>query len=218
MERIALTTTDGMTIIGNWSAVAQPHGWALLLHMMPATKESYAALADALAARDVASLAIDERGHGESTGGPDGYQRFTDAEQQAKIYDVAAAMNWLIAQGAVEARIIIVGASIGANLALQWLATHPIVPAAALLSPGLDYRGIRTEPLAESLAPTQHIFLAAGGTDDEYSTASVHRLANILANRATTRLLTSAGHGTTMFEREPACFTETVGWIVRHFQ
>ena len=37
------------------------------------------------------SLAIDLCGHGESDGGPDGYQKFSDAEHQAGIKDLEAA-------------------------------------------------------------------------------------------------------------------------------
>lgn len=212
-ESITITTQDDVRVAGHWYPVVEPKGWALLLHMMPATKESYAGLAEALQQRGIASLAIDFRGHGESQGGPNGYEGFSSVEQQAKIKDVEAAVAWLTSRGMTESRFVLVGASIGANLALQWLAAHAGVPAAVLLSPGLDYRGVRTEPLAQSLTPFQRTFLAAGGADDEYSTATVRRLAAGIGDRAVIRMFASAGHGTTMFEREPAFLAEVADWV-----
>jgi len=212
---ITLTTSDNVRIAADWYSVAQPKGWALLLHMMPATKESYVGLAEALHARGIASLAIDFRGHGASHGGPNGYTRFSDAEQQAKRLDVEAAIAWLRTQGMTEPRVVLVGASIGANLALQHLADHPTIPAVVLLSPGLEYRGVRTEPLAARVESGQRVLLAAGGTDDDYSTATVQRLAKMLGDRATVRTFASAGHGTTMFAREPQFLIEAADWIAQ---
>lgn len=214
MEAVALTTTDGVRLAGAWHPVVDPHGFALLLHMMPATKESYDALAGALAARDVASLAFDQRGHGESAGGPRGYEAFTDAEQQAKRHDVAAALAWLAARGMTEERLVLVGASIGANLALETLAAHPAVPAAVLLSPGHIYRGIETEPLARRVRVSQAVLLAAGGDDDAYATQTVVQLASILGERATVHTFASAGHGTMLLERVPGFLDAVVDWMV----
>lgn len=214
MEHITLATTDGIRLAADWYAVPQPRGWALLLHMMPATKDSYAGLAGALAERGIASLAFDQRGHGGSDGGPKGYEAFTDAQQQAKRLDVDAGIAYLGGQGMVPERLVVVGASIGANLALQYLAEHPDVPAAVLLSPGMDYRGVFLAPLAAHIAPHQRVLLAAGGSDDAYSTETVAELAEMFDDRVTLRTFTRAGHGTTMLEREPEFLREIVQWIV----
>ncbi|MBI4450292.1 alpha/beta fold hydrolase [Candidatus Uhrbacteria bacterium] len=208
-----MTTSDGVRIAGHWYPVTKQKGWALLLHMMPAAKESYGQLAEELERRDIASLAIDFRGHGESQGGQAGYVRFSDAEHQMKIHDVAAAVDWLREQGARDAATVLVGASIGANLALQYLADHGAIPAAVLLSPGLDYRGVKTEPLARRVASSQRVLLAAGGEDDDYSTETVRALAMIMGDRATTRKFANAGHGTTMFQREPTLLIDVADWI-----
>src|SRR5207245_1856203 len=101
-----------------------PHGYVLLLHMMPAVKESWQELAKALNEAGLSALAIDFRGHGESVSKSDGtrlnYKDFADEQQQAKILDVRGAMEWLRARGAQDSQIAVIGASIGANLALQY--------------------------------------------------------------------------------------------------
>jgi alpha-beta hydrolase superfamily lysophospholipase len=210
--------------------------------MMPATKESYVKLAEELQRRGVASLAIDFRGHGESDGGPNGYEQFTDVEQQAKRRDVHAATRWMYRTVAridsfqdlaksvapevndsqlFQGRFVIVGASIGANLAFDSFVNGEFgLRYAVLLSPGINYHGIVTEPTAERVAAVsyQSALLAAGGADDAYSTASVQKLAKILGDRATVRTFAQAGHGTTMFEREPIFLTEVADWIAYHCQ
>lgn len=241
-ESVAFTTQDNMRIAGHWYPVTEPKGWALLLHMMPAAKESYAALAEELQRRGIASLAIDFRGHGESQGGQAGYVRFSDTEQQAKIHDVRAAVLWIddhAEQSAtlpkeygerppanyIRPRLVVVGASIGANLALQLFEEEPGLAGVVLLSPGLDYRGVKTDVIARTIRTheardrTQQgrlspLLLAAGGVDDRYSTETVHALAQILEGRVKIRAFANAGHGTTMFKREPAFLTEVADWIV----
>src|SRR5690349_13204556 len=116
-EPILLTTSDSVRLTGAYYAADQLRGQALLLHMMPASKESWSAFAFALSARGIASLAVDFRGHGASEGGPEGYKGFSDDEHQAKRLDVEAGLAWLKAKDDVP--IVIAGASIGANLAIR---------------------------------------------------------------------------------------------------
>jgi alpha-beta hydrolase superfamily lysophospholipase len=253
-ENVLITTDDDVRIAGHFYPVAQPKGWALLLHMMPATKESYAPLATVLQDRGIASLAIDFRGHGESEGGPEGYQRFSDAEQQAKIRDVEAAHRWLQLRGQAQlatktangmdllltppehitTRLVVVGASIGANLALQKFVEHPATAGAVLLSPGLEYHGIRTEPLARELESvlrlrngrSSRVLLVAGGTErDEYSTRTVEVLGAILGSRAVTEVAgklgesrsvrVGVGHGTAVLEDSSEYLQFVADWITQ---
>jgi alpha-beta hydrolase superfamily lysophospholipase len=240
-ESVTLTTSDNIRIAGHWYPVAEPRGWALLLHMMPATKESYGNLAEELQRRNVASLAIDFRGHGESQGGPKGYERFSDVEQQAKINDVLAAMTWIedsaeksatLPKGYgehppanyIKPRTVVVGASIGANLALQLFEEEPGLAGAVLLSPGLDYRGVKADAIARKIRANEardreqqgrlsSILLAAGGVDDRYSSETVLALANMLEGRVKVKSFGNAGHGTAMFEREPSFLPYVADWV-----
>jgi alpha-beta hydrolase superfamily lysophospholipase len=67
MEKVNFKTKDGVTIVGNYFKPRKEHAPAfLLLHMMPATKESWNDFASHLQKEGFEVLAIDLRGHGES--------------------------------------------------------------------------------------------------------------------------------------------------------
>lgn len=218
MPRVAFATDDGVTIVGEHREGPAGGAAALFLHMMPATKESWGPLAEALAARGFTTLAIDSRGHGESVRGPGGrrldYKAFSDEEQQAKMNDVEAAVRWLEARGAERRRLALVGASIGANLSIAYAGAHPDVPAVVALSPGLDYRGVLTEEAAAAMPRDQKLLLAASA-EDEYSFASIRALARAKAD-AECQELKGAGHGTAMLAREPGFFAYVVEWIANN--
>lgn len=214
MMRVELKTTDGIDIIGTFRTPEAPTRAAILLHMMPATKESWDAFAEQLEQIGCASIAIDERGHGESTmGGTLDYTQFSETEQQAKIHDVEAAFEFLKQKGFEESAIVLAGASIGANLVIQFLSEHARVPFGVALSPGIDYRGVRTDKPISQLHDGQRILLVASDDDDRESAASCRTLHAL--NPAQTVLIEKQGlgHGTNMFLKEPTLMTELVQQI-----
>lgn len=213
--RVTFETTDGVTIAGDYYAVDRPKGHVLFLHMMPATRGSWKSLAEALQKQQIASLAIDLRGHGESTDdGKLNYNNFSDAEQQKKQLDVDSAIRWLKSKGAKEQKIVLAGASIGANLAIDYAARHKTIPAVALLSPGLDYHGVLTEPAAAGLTSSQKLFLAASAPDDQYSFDTIRALAVATKAQVLKKELTDFGHGTTMTDQDTKLFSSLIQWII----
>jgi pimeloyl-ACP methyl ester carboxylesterase len=220
-EKITFQTADDVTIVGDWyrGTGNQPQT-ALLIHMMPADRTSWTAFAGALQEEGWNALAIDLRGHGESTRQGEtilDYKKFSDAEHQASQQDIDAALGWLERTEQISAdRIIPIGASIGANLSLQTLQRSPTMRGAVLLSPGLDYRGVITEPLVRSLGPEQKIFIAASDDDPE-SFESSKTLAAALGARGTFQKQSSAGHGTTMLVRNPRLQEEILTWLQQLF-
>ncbi len=227
-EHIIFKTSDGIEIVGDYyasgpSTSSGPNGkFAILLHMMPATKESWKPFAAKLVAKGYDVLAIDERGHGESTmGGTLDYKKFGEAEQQAKILDVEAAFEFLKGnpstssgpRGATEKNTVLVGASIGANLTIQFLTMHPGVAVGVALSPGLNYRGVTTDDKITKLHSGQKIVLVASDDDDRDSAASCRELHRL--NEVQTVLIekNGLGHGTTMFERDPKLMDEMINYL-----
>jgi len=214
-EKIKIKTDDGMAIAGTYRAMSEQTAPAVvLLHMMPATKENWDSFAQELNKKGFQCLAVDLRGHGESEGGPDGFLNFTDRQHQESIKDVKAAFNFFTAKGVPPKDIFLCGASIGANLALKFQAEHPEIRATILLSPGLNYRGLETEPMAERINQTQSVFFAAGGENDRYSTETSQNLFNMLkSENKKLKILKNAGHGTEIFDDNQSLMGEIILWI-----
>ncbi|MEK7082778.1 MAG: hypothetical protein AAB972_01285 [Patescibacteria group bacterium] len=91
---------------------------------------------------------------------------------------------------------------------------HSEVASVILLSPGLDYRGIHTDIWMDNIKPNQAILLVASD-EDVYSFTSVKTLFDRSSNlpRREVKLLTQAGHGTTMLEKNPEFINELVAWL-----
>lgn len=211
--KIHLITSDQIKIFGIFRN--QQHAKAaLLLHMMPATKESWEAFASALDSVGYASLAIDERGHGESTMNAIlDYHTFSEQQQQDKIKDVDAAFAYLQAKGFEEKNIIIVGASIGANLGIQFLTLHPKIKIAVALSPGLDYRGVKTNEFITQLHAGQQVILVSSDDDDRDSTESCRTLHGLNSTQTILIEKNNLGHGTTMFEKDPKLMDDILSFL-----
>lgn len=217
IEKIKLATSDGIEIIGDFYSTQDKNFPAvILLHMMPATRSSWKNFATELQKYGFQSLAIDLRGHGESIHQNNkilNYQKFSDAEHQASILDVEMAAKFFQEKGLNLDKIFLAGASIGANLALQFQAEHPEIKAAILLSPGLNYRGIETEPLIKKLKENQAVFIVAS-KEDSYSADSARRLFEATNCKKELKILNNAGHGTTMLEKEKILTKELIDWLI----
>lgn len=202
MGRISLKTKDGLNIAADLYSPTEPRNWLILIHMMPATKESWRDFAETLMQLDYESLAIDLRGHGESDGGPDGYKKFPDSEHQKSILDLEAAVDYLVKErGATPDKVSFIGASIGANLSLEYLSEHSELKTAALLSAGLDYHEIRTEPMVKKLEAGQRVFFVSS-EDDGSNAGENQKLYDLtLAGvEKEIKIYETGGHGTDMLD------------------
>jgi len=186
---------------------------------MPAAKESWREFAQELNQNNISALAIDLRGHGQSQGGSDGYKNFSDSQHQFSINDVAAAVEFLKTKGLAEENMFLAGASIGANLALQYLAQHSQIKAAVLLSPGYDYRGVITRPSAESLRAGQAVYYAAATEDRRGSGDTAAVMARGLYEltppevKKELKIFEGGEHGTDILAVHPEFAAELVRWL-----
>lgn len=203
-----LSTSDGKKISAMVFEVEDPVGWIIYIHMMPSTKESWQKLGLEFKKLKYSGVAVDLRGHGESDSGPSGYENFTDEEHQNSLYDLEAAWEFLKSSGARPDATVLIGASIGANLALKFIAEKPEFKTAVLLSAGFNYKGVETVPLAKSLSPGQKVMLVSSRDDERTAGNNAEQnqaLYNVLGEGVIKELkiYDHAGHGTQMLEREP---------------
>jgi acetyl esterase/lipase len=154
----------------------------------------------------MASLAIDLRGHGRSGG--------NGADLPAMIGDVQAAVGWLAAQQSVRhGGVAIVGASIGANLAAIVAADSLAVTAVALISPSLDYRGVRIDATRINKLGDRPVWLAAS-SEDPYALRTIKELAGEGVTRQQ-RVSSVRAHGTALLYGDNDLAGALVDWLRR---
>lgn len=222
-KNVVFNTADGVEIHGIDFTPAKIHGngmAVILLHMMPATKESWVDFADALAENGFEALAIDLRGHGETTKQfinkevkKINYKNFSDKDHATSIEDVIAANKFLNDTGFTNNKIFLAGASIGANLSIEYATENSEIKKIIALSPGLDYRGIKTEPFVTKLKPDQKIF-AIATAGDKYSSDTATQLYGIAQKNITAKIYDDPeGHGTDIFKIHKELITELIKWL-----
>lgn len=195
----------GLTLKGTfYGAVPNAAPGVLLLHMYGETRATWDELARRLQAAGIASLAIDLRGHG-ATGGAEDWLL---APQ-----DVTAAYEWLGMRDDVDAgHLGVVGASIGANLAMVLGASDPTVDAIGLLSPGFDY--FRVEIGGAMLLYGDRPALLAATELDGYSATTVRTMADQAMGPVELIVYPGDAHGTFMFDTEPGLIDSIVDFLV----
>jgi alpha-beta hydrolase superfamily lysophospholipase len=147
-EEVSFVTRDGVSIRGTYHPPTNPGPYAVvLLHMLGRNRTDWNGFVPYLQREGFAVLAFDLRGHGESAarnGQPYEWRSFSDADFRGSVVDVEAAKEFLRSRGHAGPYGM-VGASIGANLAIRYAAQDTDVRAIVALSPGLDYRGVDIE-------------------------------------------------------------------------
>jgi pimeloyl-ACP methyl ester carboxylesterase len=214
IEKIKIITEDGVELSGLYT-IANQKKFAILLHMMPSNKESWNAFSVKLFEDGWDVIAIDLRGHGESNlGGKINYKEFSDKEHQNKILDIDSAFKFLEARGATFENTIIIGASIGANLAIKYASIHNSIKSSVVLSPGLDYKGVLTDKAILKLKEDQMVYIITS-REDIYSYQSSEKLKKINPNKIIFKSQDKLGHGTTIFENKPELMAEVIVWLKR---
>ena len=212
--KIDFVSDDGFGLKGLLFEPENPNGRAIVLaHMMDSDKSAWDPLARRLWADGFYVLAFDLRGQGESTVAPDGsevslakgnvsFSRYPD--------DVRAARNELNRLCSRVQSIYLGGASIGANAALLAASGDNQVPGVLLISPGLDYQGLKTE------IPAQRVngrVLVLVDPLDSISADSTQPLMAALGSKATLKSISGGGHGTQIFLNRPESIEIIQSWL-----
>jgi len=194
----------------------------LLLHMMTNNRHSWAPFAYVLNQQHIAALAIDLRGHGDSTKLKNNkridYHDFTDDIHLSSINDVTAALNWLNKKGYQNNEIIILGASFGSTLALETIEEHPDLKGLVLLSPG-NYRGVNINHELLYIHP-EHVLWAAGSDIDDPEAYESAKTIVLKASSERKKFVPyeNAGHGIHLFTSDPHLMEDLASWLVTSFK
>ena len=208
-DRVTFRTEDGVQIVATWYDPSSRSAPAVILvHMLHRSRRDWDTVGSRLASEGIGALAIDLRGHGDSSGvagegdGPD---------YSSMVRDLAAARRFVATR--VQGRVGIAGASLGANLAVLAASADPTIASLALLSPSMDYRGLRIEAAMRKYGARPALLVSSD--DDPYATRSVKDLQKGAGGTREPLLLSQAGHGTTMLGRNADLTRVLVDWFRR---
>jgi alpha-beta hydrolase superfamily lysophospholipase len=157
---VRLTTADDVGIAAAfYPATTNPAPGVILVHDYGKNRDEWSSFIPGLRSAGFAVLSFDLRGHGESTRrltaeGPKvlDYQNFNAHDFQDMLLDLEAAYDWLVAQSGVDkSRVALVGAGLGANLALRYGAFNDEIRAFLLFSPAFVYQNVRTDDVIAKL-------------------------------------------------------------------
>lgn len=205
---VTFITDDGVSIVGTYyapsSGLKDSTPTIILLHMLGKDRSTWNTFASALSHKGYDVLAIDLRGHGDSIkqgSSTASYQSFTENDFNKMTLDVKAAKQFLIEQkNAKPDRMAVIGASIGANIALNYAATlDPTIKIVILLSPGLNYRGVA---MSDTITKYKNpIYIAATEGDSESAKDSQTLCTKINCGENLKIYSGSSSHGTICFRR-----------------
>lgn len=195
-----------------FSPAAKSGPGLILLHQAGSSRESWTSFAQLARADGYFSIAIDLRGHGASASSGDANpSAFTTDDWLAILDDIPAAKAELVKAGADPNRIAIVGASMGANLAMRYAPTDPQIQAIALLSPGEEYNGVGI--VNTVLAYQSRPILLMATQRDGYSARSAKKLDDLAQEYTELRLYPGAGHGTDLLAEVPVAAEQVLMWL-----
>ena len=153
----------------------RPAPAVILVHMLTRHRGDWHDFATRLAEAGIGALAIDLRGHGAPGSTPNGVTG-TSQDLARSVRDVEAARRFLRSRPDLfTERVGMAGASIGANLALLAAQNDASVASLVMLSPGLDYRGLRSEAALGKYGSRPVLLVAS--EEDPYALRSARRLA-----------------------------------------
>ncbi len=195
---------DGRTLSGLlMEADQRPAPAVVLVPMLGRPKDDWQAIAQKLAEANITALAIDLPG----TSAPE------DPKELARWNeDIRAAVAYLVSRPEIRAGSIgVAGASLGGSLAVLEASSDPTVRSIALISPSLDYRGVRIEGAIRAYG-ARPAFLVAS-VHDPYAARSTRELAQDTEGRRDIRWSEVAAHGTVLLSRDPDLVRSLVEWF-----
>jgi pimeloyl-ACP methyl ester carboxylesterase len=210
-----LSTADGVQLTATLYPVRAPNPPGLVLvHMLGSNRGAWQPFALRAQQLGYLCIAFDLRGHGQSVtrnGETISYRAFDTDAWLAALYDIDAARQALIEHGTNPDNLAVIGADIGANLALHYALQREDVPAVVLVSPGLDYKGIKTETQITEYGKRPVLLVTSEG--DTYSASSCRALKRLAPGLCEIREYPGAAHGAAIFDASATALEEVFLWL-----
>ena len=211
---LTLVAADGMKIAATERRSAiSPSSGLILVHMFGSNRNAWSAFAARAQREGYSVIAVDMRGHGDTAAlnpNTPQYRGFTPQDWLDVLHDIEAARTALVKGGADPARIGVVGASIGANLAAAYAAEHENIAALVLLSPGQDYKGVGVAEAFERYGKRPSLLVTTEG--DRYAADTCRALHRSATGFSELREFAGMYHGTEMLDAIPNATVQILQW------
>jgi alpha-beta hydrolase superfamily lysophospholipase len=210
VQDVRVDAADGLVITGTFHPASGPPPWSgvLLLHMVYGDRSQWDELVPLLTSNGYAVVAIDMRGHG-STGGEINWGKSED--------DIGRVWSYMTEREDIDpSHSALIGASMGANMALVSAANQPEVNTVVLLSPGLNYYGVTTSDALEAYG--QRPILIVASSEDTNSAESSQELVKTALGESKLLTYDGAGHGTAMLHNEPELQKIILAWLDQYLK
>lgn len=189
------------------------HPCVILLHQLGRTSADMVPLVAPLLAEGFTVVNLDMRGHGTSQDRLTGtvpYTKFTAADWEQLPYDLRVVLRNMVTVPNIDVqKFALIGASIGANASIMQARLASNVEAAVLISPGLEYHGLKP---AESMAKYHKPVLLIAAKDDAYSADSATKLSK-MNTKSSLDLIPRGGHGSQLLAAHPELAKQIATWL-----
>ena len=166
VQNVTLSTKDGWSLAAVYQPASGKDKTVILLHDLGKKKEDFTSFEKALTKAGFGYLALDLRGHGQSTA-KGVYKTFAregaDNPFNQMVLDGQAAVEFLKAKKIAPENIILLGTGLGANIAAKTAEKMPEVEGIGLVSPSANIRDVL--PVSSIRAYKGAVMIAASAGD-----------------------------------------------------
>jgi dienelactone hydrolase len=208
-------TRDGVRLTGTLYETERPRPAGLILvHARGGSRTDYKSFAQQAQREGYLALAFDLRGHGDSlspSGVASSHHDFQAPHWQAVQYDIDAAKETILNAGADPENLAIVGAGLGANLALSYASTHEDIQAAVLLSPSRVEEGISAADAVKRFGMRPVMLLVTTG--DTAGLATCQLLRDTVPGHCEIREYGGTARGAAIFDSASTSSGQVILWL-----
>jgi alpha-beta hydrolase superfamily lysophospholipase len=210
---VTVMTPDSLELVGNLyspkAAKQTKLPLVVLLHQTGETHGAWKSVADVLCGNGFAVFAMDLRGYGYSiydfrTGTNRPPNTFYAGEHSRYPEDIRLLVKKLFSEHGKlldSTKIAVVGAELGGNAGLLYAVDEPGVQFTALISPGLEYKGLQIGKAIKDYGD-RPLFLATA-KKDIYSMESLNLLSDVVPRVLDVALFDSFRYGNALVDTEP---------------
>ena len=214
-----VTTEDGFVLhCSHYRANESNSPLVMLIHGMRENRWAWSidrSLPEELQARGYHVVTLDLRGHGDSyiqNGKKRAYDALQEDDYAHMVSDVAAVKEYVDQYKPYDRRVCMIGASLGANIALNLAVNDQDVRSLVLLSPGFEYAVETTPERMEDYGNRSAMLMASD--EDDYSAKCAYMMDKKARGRSDLNLFPGMLHGTLLLSN-PEFHDTLYDWLER---